>query len=99
MTVAFELSGQPFITLNGGPQFKFNEAISFQVFCETQENIDETVGVLVGIPDAIVFAAAQSHPSSMDPVAIIEVPTTQPQEVQLVEPVEIKERFLEVRAV
>ena len=40
MTVAFELGGQPFTALNGGPQFKFNEAISFQVNCETQDEID-----------------------------------------------------------
>jgi len=37
MTVSFELDGQEFIALNGGPEFKFNEAISFQVNCETQE--------------------------------------------------------------
>jgi predicted 3-demethylubiquinone-9 3-methyltransferase (glyoxalase superfamily) len=40
LTVAFELDGQPFTALNGGPQFKFNEAISLQVMCETQEQID-----------------------------------------------------------
>ena len=40
MTVAFELDGQPFTALNGGPDFKFNEAISFQVICETQKEID-----------------------------------------------------------
>ncbi|MEX0612090.1 MAG: VOC family protein [Pirellulales bacterium] len=40
MTVAFELAGQPFTALNGGPHFKFTEAISFQVNCETQEEID-----------------------------------------------------------
>ena len=40
LTVAFELQGQPFTALNGGPVFKFNEAISFQVMCETQEEID-----------------------------------------------------------
>jgi predicted 3-demethylubiquinone-9 3-methyltransferase (glyoxalase superfamily) len=40
MVVAFELDGQPFTALNGGPQFKFNEAISFQVHCETQEEVD-----------------------------------------------------------
>jgi predicted 3-demethylubiquinone-9 3-methyltransferase (glyoxalase superfamily) len=40
LTVAFELQGQPFTALNAGPQFKFNEAISFQVMCETQEEID-----------------------------------------------------------
>ena len=40
MTVAFELDGQSFVALNGGPQFKFNEAISFQINCDTQEEID-----------------------------------------------------------
>jgi predicted 3-demethylubiquinone-9 3-methyltransferase (glyoxalase superfamily) len=40
MTVEFELAGQTFIGLNGGPHFKFNEAVSFQVLCETQEEID-----------------------------------------------------------
>ncbi len=40
MTVEFELEGQPFTALNGGPVFSFNEAISFQIRCETQEEID-----------------------------------------------------------
>jgi predicted 3-demethylubiquinone-9 3-methyltransferase (glyoxalase superfamily) len=40
MTVEFELEGQKFLALNGGPHFKFNEAVSFQVPCETQEEID-----------------------------------------------------------
>jgi predicted 3-demethylubiquinone-9 3-methyltransferase (glyoxalase superfamily) len=40
MTVEFELDGQPFTALNGGPIFKFNEAISFQVDCATQEEVD-----------------------------------------------------------
>jgi predicted 3-demethylubiquinone-9 3-methyltransferase (glyoxalase superfamily) len=40
MTVAFEIAGQKFLALNGGPHFKFNEAVSFQVHCETQEEID-----------------------------------------------------------
>ena len=40
MTVAFELEGQAFTALNGGPVFKFNEAISFQVNCETQADVD-----------------------------------------------------------
>lgn len=40
LTVAFELDGQTFTALNGGPQFKFNEAISFQVHCDTQEELD-----------------------------------------------------------
>ena len=41
MTAAFQLDGQEFVALNGGPQFKFTEAISFWVRCETQEEIDE----------------------------------------------------------
>lgn len=40
MTVAFELDGQAFTALNGGPIFKFNEAVSFQVNCETQDEVD-----------------------------------------------------------
>lgn len=40
LTVAFELDGQEFTALNGGPVFKFNEAISFQVNCKTQEDVD-----------------------------------------------------------
>src|SRR5262249_23311265 len=39
-TVGFEIEGQKFLALNGGPHFKFNEAVSFQVPCETQEEID-----------------------------------------------------------
>lgn len=41
MTVDFELDGQPFVALNGGPEFNFNEAISFQVSCETQDEVDD----------------------------------------------------------
>lgn len=40
MTVAFDLAGQSFTALNGGPIFKFNEAVSLQIECETQEEID-----------------------------------------------------------
>jgi predicted 3-demethylubiquinone-9 3-methyltransferase (glyoxalase superfamily) len=40
MTVAFELDGQAFTALNGGPRFSFNAAISLQVHCETQEELD-----------------------------------------------------------
>ena len=40
MTIEFELEGQDFIALNGGPQFKFTEAISFVVNCETQAELD-----------------------------------------------------------
>jgi len=41
MTVVFQLDGQEFIALNGGPQFKFTEAISFSVDCKTQQEVDE----------------------------------------------------------
>jgi predicted 3-demethylubiquinone-9 3-methyltransferase (glyoxalase superfamily) len=40
LTVDFELEGQPFTALNGGPQFKFNEAVSLQINCENQAEID-----------------------------------------------------------
>ena len=40
MTVAFELDGQPFTALNGGPVFTFNEAVSLQVPCENQREVD-----------------------------------------------------------
>ena len=40
MTVDFEIEGQTFVALNGGPVFRFNEAISFQVLCKTQEDVD-----------------------------------------------------------
>jgi predicted 3-demethylubiquinone-9 3-methyltransferase (glyoxalase superfamily) len=40
MTVTFELDGQQFIALNAGPHFKFNEAISFFINCETQDEVD-----------------------------------------------------------
>ena len=40
MTVAFQLDGQNFVALNGGPHFKFTEAVSFVVNCETQEEVD-----------------------------------------------------------
>jgi predicted 3-demethylubiquinone-9 3-methyltransferase (glyoxalase superfamily) len=41
MTIAFQLDGQEFAALNGGPHFKFTEAISFVVNCETQDEVDE----------------------------------------------------------
>jgi len=47
MTVSFELNGKPFIALNGGPDLTFNEAVSFEVLCEDQEEVDhywETLG-------------------------------------------------------
>jgi predicted 3-demethylubiquinone-9 3-methyltransferase (glyoxalase superfamily) len=44
MTVEFEIEGQNFTALNGGPHSKFNEAISFQIPCETQEEIEPLLG-------------------------------------------------------
>jgi predicted 3-demethylubiquinone-9 3-methyltransferase (glyoxalase superfamily) len=41
MTVDFELNGQRFVALNGGPDFKFSEAVSFVISCETQDEVDE----------------------------------------------------------
>ena len=41
MTASFELHGQQFVALNGGPQYKFTEAISFVINCDTQEEVDE----------------------------------------------------------
>jgi predicted 3-demethylubiquinone-9 3-methyltransferase (glyoxalase superfamily) len=40
MTVEFQLNGQPFTALNGGPHFKFNEAVSFQIMCKDQAEVD-----------------------------------------------------------
>ena len=40
MTVSFELNGQEFLALNGGPDFTFSEAVSFQVMCEDQDEVD-----------------------------------------------------------
>jgi predicted 3-demethylubiquinone-9 3-methyltransferase (glyoxalase superfamily) len=41
MTVAFELDGQPFVGLNGGPNYRFTEAVSFVVDCESQAEVDQ----------------------------------------------------------
>ncbi|MCP9491000.1 MAG: VOC family protein, partial [Solirubrobacteraceae bacterium MAG38_C4-C5] len=40
MTVEFELDGQRFVGINGGPQFTFDEAVSFEISCETQDEVD-----------------------------------------------------------
>jgi predicted 3-demethylubiquinone-9 3-methyltransferase (glyoxalase superfamily) len=47
LTIEFEIEGQKFVALNGGPQFKFNESISFVINCETQEEVDYFWGKLV----------------------------------------------------
>ena len=46
MTIAFELEGQPFVALNGGPSFSFSTGISLLVTCETQEEVDRLWEVL-----------------------------------------------------
>jgi predicted 3-demethylubiquinone-9 3-methyltransferase (glyoxalase superfamily) len=46
LTIEFEIEGQKFVALNGGPQFKFNESISFVVNCETQKEVDYFWGKL-----------------------------------------------------
>lgn len=47
MTVAFELDGQRFVALNGGPDFKFTEAVSFEIRCEDQEEVDSYTSKLI----------------------------------------------------
>ena len=46
MVVSFELDGQPFTALNGGPEFTFDEAVSFQIDCQSQEEVDYYWGAL-----------------------------------------------------
>jgi predicted 3-demethylubiquinone-9 3-methyltransferase (glyoxalase superfamily) len=46
MTVSFELDGKPYVALNGGPQYTFNEAVSLQVSCEDQDEVDHYWEVL-----------------------------------------------------
>ena len=52
MTVTFELDGEQFIALNGGSDFTFNEAISFEVDCETQEEVDRFWDALTELDQA-----------------------------------------------
>ena len=50
--VYFELFGQPFMAISAGPLFKFNEAISLMVYCETQDEIDRYWDKLSAVPDS-----------------------------------------------
>ena len=52
LTVTFQLDGQEFVALNGGPAFKFNESISFMVKCDTQAEIDYFWGKLSADPES-----------------------------------------------
>ena len=50
--VSFMLDGQPFMAISAGPLFKFNESISFMVYCDTQEEIDDYWDKLSAVPEA-----------------------------------------------
>jgi len=52
MTVEYELNGMSFLALNGGPLFKFNEAMSIVIYCDTQEEVDYYWGKLSAVPEA-----------------------------------------------
>ena len=52
MTVDFDIAGQHFTALNGGPQFKFNESISFVISCQDQEEVDYYWGKLSAVPES-----------------------------------------------
>lgn len=52
LTIEFELSGNPFVAINAGPEFKFNEAVSFSVFCEDQKEIDYYWEKLSNVPES-----------------------------------------------
>src|SRR6266571_1094350 len=52
LTVEFTLMGQPFVGLNGGPLFRFNEAVSFQIPVETQSEVDRLADALSAVPEA-----------------------------------------------
>ncbi len=52
LTVEFEVGGMQFVAINAGPEFKFNESISFAVACETQEEIDYYWSKLSSVPES-----------------------------------------------
>jgi predicted 3-demethylubiquinone-9 3-methyltransferase (glyoxalase superfamily) len=52
LTVEFTLAGQKFVGLNGGPHFKFNEAVSFQIYTEDQAETDRLTNALSAVPEA-----------------------------------------------
>lgn len=52
LTVTFTLAGQRFVGLNGGPYFKFNEAVSFQIYCDDQAEVDRLTEALSVVPEA-----------------------------------------------
>ena len=52
LTVEFTLAGRQFIGLNGGPHFTFNEAVSFQIYCDDQREVDRLSEALSAVPEA-----------------------------------------------
>ena len=52
LTVEFTLAGRKFVGLNGGPEFKFNEAVSFQIHCDDQAEVDRLTAALSAVPQA-----------------------------------------------
>jgi predicted 3-demethylubiquinone-9 3-methyltransferase (glyoxalase superfamily) len=52
LTVEFTLAGRRFIGLNGGPNFTFNEAVSFQIYCDDQREVDRLTAALSAVPEA-----------------------------------------------
>jgi predicted 3-demethylubiquinone-9 3-methyltransferase (glyoxalase superfamily) len=52
LTVEFTFAGQRFVALNGGPYFQFNEAVSFQIFSDSQEENDRLTDALSAVPEA-----------------------------------------------
>ena len=52
LVVEFTLAGQPYTALNGGPHFKFNEAISLQIYCDDQAECDRLTDALSAVPEA-----------------------------------------------
>ncbi|HEY6433944.1 MAG TPA: VOC family protein [Acetobacteraceae bacterium] len=54
LLVEFTVAGQKFVGLNGGPQFKFNESVSFQIHCDDQNEVDRLTEALSAVPEAEV---------------------------------------------